>query len=112
MTAFGHLHHIGIVVNELEPASRNITALLEARVSDRGVDEPLGASWIWVESPRNPVIELRAPTRDGAIADWLARRGQGLHHLIMQTSIGPPCFAKLSMTTRRRRCATSYRTSA
>ena len=81
MSTFGRLHHVGIAVNELEPACRNVAALLEGRVIKQGADESFGARWLWIGSPGNPVIELLAPIGDGPIADWLLRRGQGLHHL-------------------------------
>jgi methylmalonyl-CoA/ethylmalonyl-CoA epimerase len=78
---FGPLHHVGIVVNELEPARDAIAKLLVGRVVEEGIDDPLGARWLWIESPGSPIIELIAATGDGPIADHLARRGEGLHHL-------------------------------
>jgi methylmalonyl-CoA/ethylmalonyl-CoA epimerase len=81
LTPFGTLHHVGIVVADMEPASTNLEALLEGRVVDEGHDEPLGARWRWIVSPGNPVVELVTATGDGPIADYLAKRGEGLHHL-------------------------------
>lgn len=79
--AFGALHHIGIVVPDLDVVSSNIEHLLEGRVIEEGADEALAGRFQWIESAGNPIIELVAPTGDGPIADDLVRRGQGLHHL-------------------------------
>jgi methylmalonyl-CoA/ethylmalonyl-CoA epimerase len=85
LSQFGRLHHVGIVVRELETASTNIQALVEGWVSDGGHDEPLGARWLWIESPGNPIIEVVTAVGDGPIADYLARHGEGLHHLSFAT---------------------------
>lgn len=79
--AFGSLHHIGIVVHDLDATSGNIEALLQGRIIDEGFDEPLGARWRWVAAPGSPIIELVTATGEGPIADYLSRRGPGLHHL-------------------------------
>jgi methylmalonyl-CoA/ethylmalonyl-CoA epimerase len=81
LTGFGQLHHIGIVVREFEPARSNILGLLQGSVIDQGTDERLAAQWVWIDSRRNPIVELVAPAGDGPIAAWLERRGEGLHHL-------------------------------
>jgi methylmalonyl-CoA/ethylmalonyl-CoA epimerase len=82
---FGRLHHIGIVVKELEPTRSTIRELLQGCVVDEGEDQPLGARWLWIESPGNPIIELVTASGDGPIADYLARHGEGLHHVSFQT---------------------------
>lgn len=85
MSPFGQLHHIGIAVAELEPATRNLTKLLAGEVTEHGSDASFGATWVWIESSGNPVIELLAPVGDGPIADWVTRRGEGLHHVSFLT---------------------------
>lgn len=82
---FGPLHHIGIVVKQLEPARSAIRELLQGRVVDEGEDQPLGAQWLWIESPGNPIIELVTASGQGPIAEYLERHGEGLHHLSFQT---------------------------
>jgi catechol 2,3-dioxygenase-like lactoylglutathione lyase family enzyme len=82
---FGELHHVGILVSRLAEAERAICALLGGSVVERGEDQPLGAAWLWIASPANPIIELLAPLDDdGQVAQDLRRRGQGLHHLSFQ----------------------------
>jgi len=78
---FGALHHIGIAANELDATVENICALVDGRVTDRGVEESLGMEWVWIEAPGMPIFEVVTATGEGPIADYLARHGQGLHHL-------------------------------
>lgn len=79
--SFGPLHHVGIVVESFTPARENICKLLGGTVVDEGGDEELQSDWLWIESPGNPVIELLTATGPGPIADYLDRRGPGIHHL-------------------------------
>ena len=79
---FGTLHHVGLVVPELQPTVDNLCALLRGRVVDEGQDEPLAAAWTWIESEANPIMEVVAPIdAGGPIATYLARHGPGLHHV-------------------------------
>jgi hypothetical protein len=79
---FGALHHVGIVVPELNPSVANLCALLQGDVVERGRDDALGADWVWIESAASPIIEVVAPAGSGGpIAAHLERRGPGLHHV-------------------------------
>jgi methylmalonyl-CoA/ethylmalonyl-CoA epimerase len=80
--AFGRLHHVGVATPHLGVAAANLCQLLSGRITEEASDEDLAASMVWIESAGNPIIELVAPHRDaGPIAEFLARRGPGLHHL-------------------------------
>ena len=83
---FTGIHHAAVVVRELEPALRFFHELLglpvgmRATVADQGVEAvllPAGASEIELLRPIDPA---------GGIARYLARRGEGLHHLCVGTS--------------------------
>ena len=78
---FGALHHIGIAVDDLDSTCENIRALLSGQVIQEGADEQLGARFVWIASPGNPIVELVTATGDGPIAAHLSREGQGLHHV-------------------------------
>ena len=78
---FGALHHIGIAVDDLASTSERIQILVSGHVIEEGEDERLGARFVWIASPGNPIIELVTATGDGPIAAHLSRHGQGLHHL-------------------------------
>ena len=82
---FTGIHHVAVVVKELEPALRFFHELLglpvgmRATVADQGVEAvllPAGASEIELLRPIDPA---------GGIARYLARRGEGLHHLCVGT---------------------------
>ena len=81
MSALG-IHHVGIAVRDLDEAreryERLFGATLEAseRVEDQGVD---ALSMLLGESGR---VELLAPLADDTpVGRFLARRGEGMHHL-------------------------------
>lgn len=79
--ALGAIDHVGIGVQDLEAAVAWYRATFGAQVTHRervdhdGVEEamiPLGDAW----------IQLLTPTRaDSSLSRWLARRGEGLHHV-------------------------------
>lgn len=74
------LHHVAVVVADLDAASGRHEALGFAgaertHVPAQGVEVvtfPAGAGWLELISPTDP---------DGAIARFMARRGEGLHHV-------------------------------
>jgi methylmalonyl-CoA/ethylmalonyl-CoA epimerase len=79
------VHHVGIVVERLERAfafwrdTLGLPLLREAEIPDQGVRAALLAAG---ESE----VELLEPTRSASgVARFLARRGEGLHHLCLAT---------------------------
>lgn len=79
------IHHVGIVVPNLEEAMKFWRDLLglhltkSATIQDQGVKAALlqaGASEIELLEPINP---------DNGVGKFLARRGGGLHHLCFET---------------------------
>jgi len=79
------IHHVGVVVANLEEAMKFWQGLLglhltkSATIQDQGVKAALlklGASEIELLEPINP---------DNGVGKFLARRGGGLHHLCFET---------------------------
>jgi methylmalonyl-CoA/ethylmalonyl-CoA epimerase len=82
---FTRLHHVGLVVRRLEDGLalwRDVFGLrvsAEATVQDQGVKAallPIGRSEIELLEPINP---------NGGVAKFLEKRGEGLHHLCLET---------------------------
>jgi methylmalonyl-CoA/ethylmalonyl-CoA epimerase len=81
-----NIHHVGIVVADLRRAYRfwrdtlGLPLVKESEVPDQGVRAALLAAG-------DSEIELLEPlSADGGVARFLARRGEGLHHLCFRTS--------------------------
>ena len=79
------IHHIGIVVESLARAGRfwrdalGLPLVREAELADQGVRAALLAAG-------DSEIELLEPTRaDTGVARFLAKRGEGLHHICLET---------------------------
>ncbi len=79
------IHHVGIVVRKLGEAYRfwrdtlGLPLVREAEIADQGVRAALLAAG-------DSEIELLEPTDDDSgIARFLAKRGEGLHHLCFRT---------------------------
>ena len=79
------IHHVGVVVESLARASRfwrdalGLPLVREAEIADQGVRAVLLAAG-------NSEIELLEPTRgDTGVARFLAKHGEGLHHVCFET---------------------------
>jgi methylmalonyl-CoA/ethylmalonyl-CoA epimerase len=78
---FRGVHHIGVAVADLEAAVDTYTKLLAGTVEHRGAveDQHVAAVSVLVGGSR---IELLAPTRDDSpVGKFLAKRGEGMHHV-------------------------------
>ena len=82
------LHHVGIVVRELEEAVERFR-LLGFRETARGFAEAFGVAISWLEPKGQanaegveaPALELLQPLGDGPVRRFLEKRGEGLHHV-------------------------------
>ena len=79
------IHHVGVVVESLARASRfwrdalGLPLVREAEIADQGVRAALLAAG-------DSEIELLEPTRgDTGVARFLAKHGEGLHHVCLET---------------------------
>jgi methylmalonyl-CoA epimerase len=80
------IHHVGVVVESLARASRfwrdalGLPLVREVEIADQGVRAALLAAG-------DSEIELLEPTRrDTGVARFLAKHGEGLHHVCLETS--------------------------
>ncbi|MCS7276199.1 MAG: methylmalonyl-CoA epimerase [Dehalococcoidia bacterium] len=79
------VHHVGIAVRDLEAALRFYRDLLGLHVHQQAVVEEQGVKAALLTVGESE-IELLEPTGpDTPVGRFLARRGEGLHHLCFQT---------------------------
>ncbi len=81
---FSRIDHIGVAVEELEPALELYRDSFELQVAHRGVLQDQGVEAALLDVGENHV-ELLAPLGpDTPVGKFLARRGPGLHHVAYQ----------------------------
>ena len=81
MPALG-IHHVGIAVRDLEDARARYERLYGARVEARERVEEQGVEALALLLGEAGRIELLAPLGDDTpVGRFLARRGEGMHHL-------------------------------
>ncbi len=79
------VHHVGIAVRDLEAALRFYRDLLGLHVHKQSVVEEQGVKAALLTVGESE-IELLEPTGpDTPVGRFLARRGEGLHHICFQT---------------------------
>src|ERR1700724_815113 len=75
------LDHPAIAVRDIQaalPLYRDLLGGIPSayeRISDKGF------MWMTLKYPNGSQVELLAPAGDGFVKDFLARRGEGVHHL-------------------------------
>jgi methylmalonyl-CoA epimerase len=76
------IHHVGIAVRDLELARARYERLLGARVEARERVEEQGVDALALLLGEGGRVELLAPlAEDTPVGRFLARRGEGMHHL-------------------------------
>jgi len=81
---FSRIDHIGVAVQELEPALELYRDHFQMRVAHREVVEEQGVEAVLLDVGENHV-ELLAPLgADTPVGKFLARSGPGLHHVAYQ----------------------------
>jgi len=80
------INHIGIAVNSIEDAIKLYTDALGLKVKDIEIVEAqkVRTAIIPVGESKIELIESTAP--EGAIAKYIEKRGEGLHHLALEVS--------------------------
>ena len=80
------INHIGIAVNSIEDAVKLYTDVLGLKVKDIEIVEAqkLRIALIPVGESKIELIESTDP--EGAIAKYIEKRGEGLHHLALEVS--------------------------
>jgi methylmalonyl-CoA epimerase len=79
------IHHLGVAVSDLDEAIATYERLFGARVEHRDAlaEQGVEAASLLVGESR---VELLAPTgEDTPVGRFLARRGEGMHHVALET---------------------------
>jgi methylmalonyl-CoA/ethylmalonyl-CoA epimerase len=83
---FSRIDHIGVAVEEIEPAMALYRDSFELTVAHREVVEEQGVEAVLLDVGENHV-ELLAPLgADTPVGKFLARQGPGLHHVAYQVA--------------------------
>jgi methylmalonyl-CoA/ethylmalonyl-CoA epimerase len=92
---FSRIDHIGVAVEEIEPALELYRDRLELAVAHREVVAEQGVEALLLDVGENHV-ELLAPlSPDTPVGKFLAKRGPGLHHVAYQVDDIDAVLAKL-----------------
>jgi methylmalonyl-CoA/ethylmalonyl-CoA epimerase len=80
---FEGIDHVGIAVHDLDAAIATYTSTYGMRVSHQEVNEEQGVNEVMLEvGTTGPPIQLVSPlSEDTPVARFLAKRGEGLHHV-------------------------------
>ncbi len=76
------IHHIGVAVRDAAAAAERYRAVLGAVVDHEAVVADQGVHAVALRMPEGPLVELLAPTgEDTPVGRFLAKRGEGMHHV-------------------------------
>ncbi len=93
------VEHIGIAVKDLTTAIKTYEKLLGRAPSKIEQVEGEGVATAFFEMANGTKIELLAPLRpDSAIARFLEKHGEGIHHIAFGVEALPPHIDRLSQT--------------
>ena len=90
------IHHVGMAVSDLDQALATYTRLFGAELEHRGFleDQGVEAVAVLVGGGR---VELLAPlTEDTPVGRFLARRGEGMHHVAYEVEDVGTALGELS----------------
>lgn len=83
----GPVDHVGIAVRDLDAACARYRELLGAELSHRERLPGQGVEVAFLRLPGDTRLELVAPLDDdGPVARFLAKRGEGMHHVCILVS--------------------------
>jgi methylmalonyl-CoA/ethylmalonyl-CoA epimerase len=92
---FSRIDHVGVAVEQIEPALELYRDGLELEVAHREVVEEQGVEAVLLDVGENHV-ELLAPLApDTPVGKFLAKQGPGLHHVAYQVTDIEATLAKL-----------------
>jgi len=75
------LDHTAMAVREIQAALPLYRDLLGGQPSGYERISAKGFAWMTLRYPNGSQVELLAPTGDGFVRDFLAKRGEGAHHM-------------------------------
>lgn len=79
-----HIDHIGIAVDDLEAAVKTYETLLNTKCSKRERVESEKVETAFFQTGESKVELLGATGDDSVIAKYVAKKGQGLHHVAFE----------------------------
>ena len=79
------VHHVGLVVRRLEDGLALWQDILGLRVSKQATVEDQGVKAALLPIGRSEIELLEPINEDGGVATFLAKRGEGLHHVCFET---------------------------
>ena len=79
------IHHVGVVVPDLEAGLRFWRGILGLRLTKSATIEEQGVRAALLKIGESEIEFLEPINPDGGVAKFLARRGGGLHHVCFET---------------------------
>ena len=79
-----HIDHVGIAVGDLEKAVETHEKILNTKCSKREVVESEKVETAFFQTGESKVELLGATSEDSVIAKYVAKKGQGLHHVAFE----------------------------
>jgi len=76
-----NVHHVGIAVNDLDEAIASHTGLYGGEVLYRELIESQGVTEVMIPLGGTSIQLLQPTTEDTPVGRFLAKRGEGLHHI-------------------------------
>ena len=93
----GPIDHIGIAVRDIDASCATYQDLLGAELSGREKLPGQGVEVAFLRLPGHTRVELVSPLGDdGAVAEFLAKRGEGIHHICVQVEDIEAALAELA----------------
>lgn len=77
------LDHVGLAVRDLRRATALYVDGLGGDLVAGGLEPDTGLRSVHVAFPGGGKVELLEPTKPGPVADYIERRGEGVHHLTL-----------------------------
>ncbi|MGO1752375.1 MAG: methylmalonyl-CoA epimerase [Psychroflexus sp.] len=75
------IEHIGIAVKNLEEAARTYEVLMQENPYKEEAVESEGVSTLFFKSGESKIELLAATSEDSPIAKYIAKKGEGIHHI-------------------------------
>ena len=90
------IHHVGIAVRDLDEAVTRYGTLVGGTVDHEAVVPEQGVHAVALRVGDGPLIELLAPTgEDTPVGRFLAKRGEGFHHLSIDVDALDPVLERM-----------------
>ena len=80
----GRLNHVAIAVPDLEAASAQYRDALGAKVGAPRDEPDHGVTVVFIDLPNTKIELLEATAPESAIAKYVEKRGEGIHHIAFE----------------------------